>query len=93
MPLPEVIRREIRVACSTRVQSVRVRIFKWTMFGIATALLYRSRTYWMVVLGILAACLLVHLLYRTKTKAWRQAWGGWSDVETAFPNGEKHSGN
>src|SRR6185503_13165960 len=88
MPLPEVIRREIRVACSRRVQSSRVRILKWVIFAIATAFFYRSRAYWFAMLAILFACLLVHLLYRFKTKAWSQPWGGWSDVETAYPNCE-----
>jgi chromate transport protein ChrA len=92
MRLPEVIRREIRVACSTRVQSSRVRILKWTIFVIATAVFYRSRTYWYAVLAIFFAGLLVHLLYRTKTKAWSQPWGGWNDVETAYPNGEGRFG-
>ena len=86
MALPEVIRREIRVACSRRVQSSRVRILKWTVFAMTTALFYRSRTYWYAVLVILVACLLVHLLYRIKTKAWSQPWGGWNDIETAYPN-------
>jgi hypothetical protein len=44
------------------------------------------------VLAIFFACLLVHLLYRFKTKAWSQPWGGWSDVETAYPNEAGHSG-
>jgi hypothetical protein len=44
------------------------------IFVIATAFFYRSRTYWYVVLAILLACLLVHLLYRFKTKAWSQPW-------------------
>jgi hypothetical protein len=86
MRLPEAIRREIRVACSRRVQSSRVRILKWTMFVIVTAVFYQSRTYWLIVLAVLVACLLVHMLYRIKTKAWSQPWGGWNDVQTAYPN-------
>jgi hypothetical protein len=91
MPWPEIIQREIRVACSTRVQSPRIRILKWTIFVITTAAFYRSRTYWYAVLAVFLACMLVHLLYRFKTKAWSQPWGGWNDVETAYPNGKRLS--
>ena len=56
------------------------------MFVMVTAVFYQSRTYWLIVLAILVACLLVHMLYRIKTKAWSQPWGGWNDVQTAYPN-------
>jgi hypothetical protein len=85
MRLPEVIQREMRVACSRRVQSSRVRILKWTILLAATALFYQSRTYWYAILALSFGCFLVHMLYRFKTKAWSQPWGGWSDVETAYP--------
>ncbi len=25
----------------------------------------------------------LHMLWRVKTRAWTQAWGGWDDVDTA----------
>lgn len=88
MRLPEAVRRELRVACSTRVQSTRTRIVKWAMIVILSAIFYRSRTYWYVVFAIVFAALLVHLLYRCKTRAWSRPWGGWNDVETAYPKSQ-----
>ena len=75
-----VIRRELRVAFSARAQPVWIRIVKWTCILVGVVL-FRSRPwFWWTLAGLTAAGILVHFLYRSKTKTWTRAWGGWDDL-------------
>ena len=81
--LNETLRRELRVAFSTRAQPVWFRLAKWTIFlGVSRRL---SGTSWFTrsTIGAAATAVGLHLLYRQKTEGWTRAWGGWDDVATA----------
>ena len=77
------VRKELRVAFSTEAQPIWFRIAKWVAFVAVTRRL--RATGWLPVWiggGVLAG-LALHALYRSKTRGWTRAWGGWDDVETA----------
>jgi hypothetical protein len=77
------IRRELRVAFSTRAQPLWFRALKW---GVFLAIARRLRgTRWLAVWigGGAGAGLAVHLLYRWKTEGWTRPWGGWDDLAAA----------
>jgi hypothetical protein len=74
------IQRELRVAFSPRAQPWWFRLVKWTILIAATAR-YRKR-WWFGYAAAFAmlGSISLHLFYRWKTRGWRRAWGGWSDV-------------
>ena len=77
----ELIQRELRVAFSKKAQPVWFRIVKWVVFiGSAAALWNTNYLGWWILLMTVAG-LIVHLLWRYKTKGWTQPWMGWNDVE------------
>jgi hypothetical protein len=67
MPAGKVMKREWRVATSIAL----------------TVTFWRHPSFWRWVLGLLALSLTLHFIWRWKTKAWTQPWGGWNDVESA----------
>ena len=82
------VKRELRVAFSRHAQPVWFRITKWIVFLGGARWLYRRtdhnpRVFWRWVLGAPLAGLLLHSVYRYKTRGWTQPWGGWNDVATA----------
>ncbi len=81
-------KRELRVAFSRHAQPVWFRITKWIVFLGGARWLYRRteqnpRVFWRWVLGALLAGLLLHSVYRYKTRGWTQPWGGWHDLAAA----------
>ena len=79
--LAQALRREARVAFSLRAQPLWFRIVKWTV-GIACIVAFHDRAwFWPVVAGWTFVALALHFLYRWKTCAWTQPWGGWNDLE------------
>lgn len=77
----EAVRRELRVALSRRAQPVWFRGIKWVTIVVLTVMFWRQSTYWWCLLGFGIAAVGLHLLYRTKTRCWSRAWGGWNDLD------------
>ncbi|MCH6559140.1 hypothetical protein IIA28_17010 [candidate division KSB1 bacterium] len=75
------IKKEFRVAFSKKAQPLWVRIIKWTFVLAVSYLLFDTKWFWVWIIGLPITGLTVHFVYRWKTKAWTQPWGGWSDVE------------
>jgi hypothetical protein len=70
---------ELRVALSRMAQPVWFRVLKWTIaIGVGTYL-WRGPYFWGWLGGALGLGVTVHLVWRSKTKVWTQAWGGWND--------------
>jgi uncharacterized membrane protein YadS len=80
MPMLDMLRREFRVAFSTKAQSIRFRAIKWIVIAVAAWLLWDWE--WSAHLFIAAILLgfALHLFWRFKTKGWTQPWGGWNDM-------------
>ena len=83
MPAGKVLKREVRVALSRRAQPRWFRVLKWAVIVGLAVTFWRHPHFWWWVLGLLALALTLHFIWRWKTKAWTQPWGGWDDVETA----------
>lgn len=79
--LRNALRREVRVCFSRRGQPVWFRITKWIVLLTITWFLRRQPGLWFWLLGVAAAGLSLHLIYRIKTRAWTRPWGGWDDLE------------
>jgi hypothetical protein len=75
------IEKELRVALSRRAQPVWFRVVKWTVFISVTILLWSSPYFWWWLGGGIALGLVVHFIYRWKTKGWTKGWGGWNDLD------------
>ena len=77
------VRREIRVALSLKAQPVWFRVVKWACI-LSGATLYHDRPwFWWGLASLAAIGILVHFLYRVKTKTWTRAWGGWNDLDAS----------
>ena len=79
MPLAT-LTRELRVAFSRNAQPVWFRITKWVVFVSVTRWLYGTKWFWIWLVGGPVAGLILHLVYRWKTRGWTQPWGGWNDL-------------
>jgi hypothetical protein len=77
------LKREMRVAFSRRAQPVWFRVVKWVILIGAIVMFRRAPYFWAWMLAALALALTVHFIWRWKTKAWTQPWGGWNDLEAA----------
>jgi hypothetical protein len=77
------LKREMRVAFSRWAQPLWFRLAKWVIIVTLALLFWRHPSFWWWVLGLAALALTLHLIWRWKTKAWTQPWGGWDDVESA----------
>lgn len=80
-PKSNVVRRELAVAFSRRVQPLGLRIGKWIVLIGVAAWLWRTPYFWWWVLAFPCCGLLVHFFYRWKTQGWTRPWGGWDDVD------------
>lgn len=86
--LAHLLKHELRVAFSRHAQPVWFRITKWIIFLGAARWLYRNKEhhpgrFWRWLTGAPLAGLLLHSVYRYKTRGWTQPWGGWNDVASA----------
>lgn len=75
------LKREVRIATSRKAQPVWFRLLKWVIIVALVARYWQSPTFWMWMVAALAVALVLHLVWRTRTKGWTQPWGGWNDVE------------
>lgn len=78
--LTHTLRREARVAFSLRAQPLWFRILKWIGLLAGGVAFHDRAWFWPVIAGGSLTALAVHLLYRWKTHAWTQSWGGWNDL-------------
>jgi hypothetical protein len=83
MAAGKALKREMRVACSRRAQPVWFRVLKWAIAVGVSMLLWRTEYFWLWMLGAPGLGLIVHFIWRWKTKGWTQPWGGWDDLEAA----------
>jgi hypothetical protein len=79
--LSETLHKELWVVISGNRSPLPFRIAKWAVFLSIMWRLYGTRWFWAWVLGLPAAGLATHLLYRHMTHGWTRPWGGWKDVE------------
>ena len=79
-PLAHALRREARVAFSRQAQPVWFRFLKWTCILTGTILFHDRSWFWWTLTSLVVVAMLMHLLYRAKTKTWSRAWGGWNDL-------------
>lgn len=77
MTLKKTFRKEFGVAFSKNAQPIWFRLTKWTLFISITYLLYRTRWFWIWVLGVLVISFTGHFIYRWKTNGWTKSWRGW----------------
>ena len=73
------MKREIHVAFSRRAQPIWFRVLKWIGIIWATRRYRQKPGFWAWMLGLLGVALGLHFFYRSKTKGWTHAWGGWND--------------
>ena len=81
MTIGSVLKREARVALSKKAQPVWFRIAKWSVVVVFTLVYWRSIYFWLTMLVLLVVALMLHLVWRWKTKGWTQPWGGWNDLD------------
>jgi hypothetical protein len=74
------VRREFRVAFSRHAQPVWFRVVKWTCILTGLALFHDQSWFWRTLAALALAGTVVHFIYRSKTKIWTRAWGGWNDL-------------
>ena len=77
------LRREVRVALSPRAQPIWFRVLKWVVLIVISVKLWPTPYFWWWIVGSITLALTLHMIWRWKTRAWTQAWGGWDDVGTA----------
>ena len=74
---------EARVALSRKAQPIWFRVLKWALAIGVGWYFWRDPHFWWWTGATLGLAVAVHLIWRTKTKRWTQAWGGWSDLDVA----------
>jgi hypothetical protein len=77
------LKREVRVAFSPRSQAVWFRLLKWAIAIGASVALWRTPYFWWWIGAAISLGVVVHFIWRWKTKGWTQPWGGWTDVAAA----------
>lgn len=75
------IRREFRVAFACRAQPVWFRVVKWVFILTGVALYHDRSWFWWTSASLGVVMLVLHFIYRQKTRVWTRAWSGWNDLE------------
>src|SRR5262245_60937805 len=83
MSLRDALRLEWRIAFSRTGQPVWFRVLKWIVYLSVAAYFWRTPYLGWWIGGVPALGLIVHVIWRAKTKRWTQPWGGWNDLEVA----------
>jgi hypothetical protein len=81
MTVGRTLKREARVAFSKKAQPVWFRVVKWVVIVVLVVAYWHHPYFWWTVLGVLIVALGLHFVWRWKTKAWTQPWGGWNDLD------------
>jgi hypothetical protein len=80
-PFATILRREYRIAFSRHAQPVWFRIAKWAAVLTGVIVFHDRAGFWWCLAGLAVAGAGLHFFYRSKTKNWTRAWGGWNDLE------------
>ena len=83
MSVRDALMLEARVALSRKAQPIWFRVLKWAVAISVCWYLWRDTHFWWWIGAALGLAVAVHLVWRTKTKQWTQAWGGWRDLDAA----------
>jgi hypothetical protein len=81
MTIGSELKREARVAFSTKAQPIWFRVAKWAVIILIGILFWRSALFWWLLLVAFIASMALHLFWRWKTHGWTQPWGGWNDPD------------
>ena len=82
MRIKEILKREAYVAL--HAQTWKFRVGKYLVLFTIAALLWQWKGWLLVVevfAGLFALALIVHFVFRWKTKAWTQSWGPYKKLE------------
>lgn len=71
------IKREFEIMFAKDTQPLWFRITKWTVLIGLAYLLHGTKWFWIWVIGLPFAGLVMHLVFRWKTKGWTRSWRGW----------------
>ncbi|MFZ4621146.1 MAG: hypothetical protein ACOYNS_11350 [Bacteroidota bacterium] len=74
----DIIRRELEVAFSRHAQPIWFRITKWSVIMTAAVYFRKSEYFIQFILIFFLSGIMLHLLWRYKTKGWTQSWLGWN---------------
>ena len=72
-----IIKREFEVMFAKGTQPRWFRITKWIVYIGLIFILHGGRWFWIWLLGVPLAGLVMHLVFRWKTKGWTRSWGNW----------------
>lgn len=75
--MKEIVKKEFKVMFSKDTQPIWFRITKWIVIISLAYLLYGTRWFWVLVIGVFIAGIIVHFIFRWKTKAWTKSWRRW----------------
>ena len=73
----KVIKREVKIAFSKKVQSIWVRILKYILLLLLIYFFRNIRLFWIIFFTTLILALIVHFWARYKTKGWTKSYGLW----------------
>jgi hypothetical protein len=79
-----IIRREIEVAFSKKVQSPLFRFIKYAILAFLIYLFWNKKIFWWILGIIFIMSLGTHFFVRYKTKGWTQSWGRWKYEKSKF---------
>ena len=71
------LKRELEVVFSKNAQPIWFRITKWVVYIGLAYLLYGTNWFWAWVVGLPVVGLVMHFVFRWKTKGWTKSWGRW----------------
>lgn len=80
-----VIHREIEVAFSRNSQPLWFRITKWIIIVAGVYFFWGNEYFWPSIVFLFAIAIMLHFVWRFKTKGWTQSWFGWN-YESNKPN-------
>jgi hypothetical protein len=78
------IKRELEVAFSKHAQPVWFRIAQYVLLALSLYFFWESGKFWIILLVLLAAAMMLHFWYRYKTQGWTRSYGLW-DYEKNKP--------
>jgi hypothetical protein len=79
-----IIRREMEVAFSKKVQSPFFRFIKYAILAFFIYLFWDKKIFWWILGIVLVMSLVIHFFVRYKTKGWTQSWGRWKYEKSKF---------
>jgi hypothetical protein len=84
--IKKILRREMEVAFSKKVQSPFFRFIKYAILGFLIFIFWDKKIFWWILGVTLLISLVVHFFVRYKTKGWTQSWGRWKYEKSKYGN-------